>query len=126
MQLSIQNDRLQISLNNWERVWAFFFNQTLEIPLQHIRQVTIEKPVRTWKDLRMPGTYLPGLIKAGTYYTDRGREFWYVTESDLLRSYRKGRFLTLELEDEFYKRIVLTIEDNQSWAERIQHHLVPV
>ncbi len=117
MQLSIQNDRLQINLSFWERVWAFFFNQTLEIPLQHIRRVTIDQPVSNWSDLRMPGTYLPGVIKAGTYYSDRGREFWYV---------RDERFLTLELEDEFYKKIVLTVEDNQAWVERIQHHLAPV
>ncbi|KAM3098567.1 hypothetical protein ACKFKG_05930 [Phormidesmis sp. 146-35] len=118
MQLSIQNDRLHIDLSLWERIWAFFFNQTLEIPLDHIRQVTIAKPDSNWLDLRMPGTFLPGVIRAGTYYNDRGREFWYVQESD--------HFLTLELEDEFYKKIVLTVQDNQVWAERIQHHLTLV
>jgi ssDNA-binding replication factor A large subunit len=114
MQLSIQNDHLRIDLSFWERFWAFFFNQTLEIPLDHIQRVTTEKPASSWKDMRLPGTSLPGIMKAGTYYSDRGREFWYVKGSD--------RFLALELEDEFYKRIVLTIEDNQDWAERLEHH----
>jgi len=44
------------------------------------------------------GTYLPEVIKAGTYYTPRGKEFWYVT--------KKG-CLVLELRDEPYKRIIL-------------------
>ena len=32
----------------------------------------------------MPVTFIPGVIKAGTYLTNRGKEFWYVT--------RKNRF----------------------------------
>ena len=111
MELSIDRDRLRINLNPWERVWAFFFNQTLEIPLNHIRQVTISKPETDWKDVRLPGTFLPGVIKAGTYYTSHGREFWYAT--------RDEDCLTLELDDEFYKKIVLTIEQSQIWRDRI-------
>ncbi len=111
MELSINHDRLRIDLNPWERVWAFFFNQTLEISIAHIRQVTIAKPETDWKDVRLPGTFLPGVIKAGTYYTSQGREFWYATHDH--------DYLTLELDDEFYKRIVLTIEQSQMWLDRI-------
>ncbi len=111
MQLSINHDRLRIDLNAWERILAFFFNQTLEIPLNHIHQATTETPETDWKAVRLPGTFLPGVIKAGTYYTSRGREFWVVT--------RDGDCLTLELEDEFYKKIVLTIEQSQIWRDRI-------
>ncbi len=111
MELSIDRDRLQIDLNPWERMLAFFFNQTLEIPLNHIRQATLTKPETDWKDVRLPGTFLPGIVKAGTYYTSRGREFWVVT--------RDEDCLTLELEDEFYKKIVLTIEQSQVWRDRI-------
>ncbi len=111
MELSINHDRLRIDLNFWERIWAFFFNQTLDIPLNHIRQVTIAKPEIDWKAVRLPGTFVPGVIKAGTYYTSQGREFWIVT--------RDEDYLTLELNDEFYKRIVLTIEQSQMWHDRI-------
>ncbi|MBC7825719.1 MAG: hypothetical protein H7126_18010 [Candidatus Parcubacteria bacterium] len=111
MQLSINHDRLRIDLNAWERILAFFFNQTLEIPLNHIHQATVEKPETDWKEVRLPGTFLPGVIKAGTYYTSRGREFWVVN--------RDGDCLTLELENEFYKKIVLTIEQSQVWRDRI-------
>ena len=111
MELSIKHDRLRIDLNPWERVLAFFFNQTLEVPLNHIRQATVSKPKNDWKEVRLPGTFLPGVIKAGTYYTSRGREFWVVT--------RDEDCLTLELEDEFYKKIVLTIEQGQVWVDQI-------
>ncbi|MCY7324452.1 MAG: hypothetical protein LH660_22300 [Phormidesmis sp. CAN_BIN36] len=111
MELSIERDRLRIDLNPWERILAFFFNQTLEIPLNHIRRVMIAKPKTDWKDVRFPGTFLPGVDKEGTYYTSRGREFWVVT--------RDKDYLTLELNDEFYKKIVLTIEQSEVWRDRI-------
>ncbi len=111
MKLSIDRDRLRIELNPWERMLAFFFNQTLEIPLSHIRQATTIKPETDWKDVRLPGTFLPSVVKAGTYYTSQGREFWVVT--------RDKDCLTLELDDEFYKKIVLTIEQSQVWRDRI-------
>ncbi|HTL89119.1 MAG TPA: PH domain-containing protein [Leptolyngbya sp.] len=112
MQLSISDSQLKIDLNGWERVWAFYFNADLSIPLNHIIQVSTSEPLSSWTDMRMPGTSLPGVIKAGTYYTDRGKEFWYAT--------RSGRYLVLELENEFYKRIILTVDQNQFWADRIQ------
>ncbi len=110
MQLLIDHDRLRIDLNTWERILAFFFNQTLEIPLNHIQQATTGKPETDWKEVRLPGTFLPGVIKAGTYYTSQGREFWYVSREECL---------TLELKDEFYKKIVLTIDQSQVWRDRI-------
>lgn len=111
MQLLLSDHQLKIDLDIWERIWAFFFNADLEIPLEHITVVTTEEPHSSWSDVRLPGTFLPGVIKAGTYYTGEGREFWYAT--------RTGKYLTLELENEFYKKIVLTIDDNQIWADRI-------
>ncbi|MER3434500.1 MAG: hypothetical protein C4288_14010 [Leptolyngbya sp. ERB_1_1] len=112
MQLSISDDQLKIDLDWWERFWAFYYNADLHIPLSHITKVTTEKPPSSWTDARLPGTFLPGVIKAGTYYTDRGKEFWYAT--------RSGGYLVLELENEFYKKIVLTLDQNQIWATRIQ------
>ena len=83
-----------------------------EIPLPHIQEATITAPKTTWKELRSPGTFIPGFIKAGTYYTDRGKEFWLV-------DYRQANYLTIELQNESYQRIVLTLEDNESWQKRL-------
>ncbi len=95
-----------------EKLWAFRFGKTIEIPLRHISRVSTEAPPFDWWQIRAPGTYLPGVIKAGTYYTRSGREFWYA------RPHRG--FLVLELEGERYKRVVLTPEDAANWAEKLQ------
>lgn len=109
--LSIIGNKLQIELEWYEQLWAFTMNKTLEIPLDRIERVTTEEPQSNWAEIRAPGTFLPGVIKAGTYYTSRGKEFWYVTKDK--------DYLTLELKDEPYKRIILTLDRNEAWIEQI-------
>ena len=108
MKLTIYEGKLRIGFGNFERVLAV--KRGFEIPLEHIVEVKTEAPKTSWKEIRFPGTYVPGVIKAGTYYTPRGKEFWCVT--------KKG-CLVLELRNEPYKRIVLSVERYEQWAERI-------
>lgn len=111
MKLTIDSEKLRIKLEGLERVLAL--KGGLEIPLKHIVRADTETPESGWTDLRIPGTSLPGVIKAGTYYTRRGKEFWYVT--------RGKKYLILELENEDYRRIVLGLNDNKYWAEIINN-----
>jgi hypothetical protein len=111
MNLNITDDKLQIEFSLKEQLLAARLHQRWEIPLSHIQQVTTAKPESSWKDLRAPGTDFPGVIKAGTYYTQRGKEFWFVT--------RDRDYLVIELEDESYKRIILNVDDNLSWQQRL-------
>ncbi len=55
-----------------------------EISLEHIVEVRTEAPETSWREIRAPRTYLPGVMKAGTYYTPRGKEFWYATKKGCL------------------------------------------
>jgi hypothetical protein len=111
MNLKIIDNKLQIELEWFEQLWAFHLSKTIDIPLDRIEQATTEEPQSSWAEIRAPGTFLPGVIKAGTYYTKQGKEFWYVT--------KEGDYLTLELKDEPFKRIILTIDQNSAWVERI-------
>lgn len=113
MQLSLNQDQLVIQLDWYEQLLAFTLHNPMTIPLAHLRQVTAEEPPSRWTDLRVPGTHLPGVIKAGTYYTRHGREFWYATID--------RKFLVLELREEPYEKIVLTMENNHDWVDRITH-----
>lgn len=111
MQLNIVNDQLQIEFTWKEQLLAVRFQKLWLIPLAHIKQVTAAKPQSSWKALRTPGSIIPGIIKAGTYYTESGKEFWYVN--------RDTNYLTIELENESYKRIILTIENNNYWQQQL-------
>lgn len=112
MNLTITQDKLQIELEWFEQLWAFHLHKLISIPLTHISNVTTDEPQSTWAEIRAPGTFLPGVIKAGTYYTRRGKEFWYVTS--------ERNYLTLELQHEPYQRIILTTDNNENWAEQIK------
>lgn len=105
MYLFIKNNSLVVQLSFWERVWSF--HRSFAIPREHIRGVRASAPKTSWKEIRAPGTFVPWVIKAGTYYTTRGKEFWHVT--------RKSHPITLELSHEKYRRLVLGVAD----AERI-------
>jgi hypothetical protein len=115
MKLQVEGDRLKINLSFLEKLLTLQFNYSFDIPLTHIQQVSTDKPSTSGLQYRMPGTEIPGLLAAGTYYSDRGREFWYVTSD--------RHYLVLELRHEFYQKIVLTSEQNETWATTIRRQL---
>ncbi|BAB74994.1 hypothetical protein ACN23B_16555 [Anabaena sp. FACHB-709] len=111
MQLNIVEDKLQLEFTWQEQLLAVRFQKLWLIPLAHIKQTTITKPQSSWKELRAPGSFIPGIIKAGTYYTERGKEFWYVN--------RDNSYLNIELQDESYERIILTIDNSNYWLQKL-------
>ncbi len=113
MKLNLNAEQLRIELTPMERLWAVHVGKTIAIPLSQIRQVTTDVPVTNWQEIRSPGTSVPGWIKAGTYYYERRRSFWYTQP--------KKPVLTLELApDADYQTVVLAIDDHWGWLDRIQ------
>jgi hypothetical protein len=117
MQLSLANEKLSIEFEWYEQLWAVRFDRVMEISIAHIQTVSTAKPQCNWAAVRAPGTFVPGIIKAGTYYTKQGKEFWYVTDDK--------NYLTLELQDEPYRRVIITIPDHRYWYDRIDCLLDP-
>jgi hypothetical protein len=114
MQLSIEGNQLKIELSRSERFWACHVGKTILVPLDQIQEVSTAVPTTNWQELRSPGTYVPGLIKAGTYYQNRIRSFWYTQP--------KKPVLTLELSPQhYYRQIVLALDNAGIWVNRLQH-----
>ncbi|AFY31261.1 hypothetical protein [Calothrix sp. PCC 7507] len=111
MNLSIVDEKLQIEFTLKEQLLAVRWHKIWQIPLTNITQVTTTEPQSSWKELRAPGSFIPGVVKAGTYYTNRGKEFWYVN--------RETDYLTIELQDESYKRIILTVDNSEAWRQSL-------
>jgi len=118
MHLTRTPTHLSIHLDPHERFWALHLGATLEIPLAHIAQVSTTLPIGTWREVRAPGTFVPGMIKAGTYYTERGREFWYVVPSQTV--------LCMDIREDYYKRIVLSLPDSEAWCRDITTTLADI
>ena len=115
MKLYLESDRLTIEIEWYEQLWAVSLGRQIHIPLVNIDRVSTTEPQTTWMEVRAPGTFIPGVIKAGTYFSKGTKEFWYVTSDK--------NYLTLELQNESCRRIVITIPDNIDWGRRIDRSL---
>lgn len=98
MTITIKENEITVDLSFWEKLWSLHGN--FQIPKSNIVSISKGGPHSSWFDLRIPGTFLPGVIKAGTFYTRRGREFWYVR-------YGSPRIYSIELVNMSFKRLVL-------------------
>ena len=108
MRLHINGENLRIELDWWRKLLAFHF-QTLEIPLAHIERVVTDRPRTHWKEIRLPGTFIPWLVKAGTYRRAGRRDFWCATHGQPV--------LRLTLRNEYFDSLTLGTEDNEGWAQ---------
>ncbi len=105
MFIRLTNDELTVEFSGSEKIWGVHGN--FRIPRNHVASAWKGMPKTTWRELRIPGSFLPGGIKAGTEITPRGKEYWYVSRA-------KRHPVTIELKGHTYKRLVLGVEDPAS------------
>jgi hypothetical protein len=110
--VSIQDDRVRFEVEGWDKLWTL--KTALEIPLAHIVSVRADpEPARGWfHGLRLPGTEIPGLITAGTFYTRDGAVFFDIHDP--------AKAIVVELNHEHYKRLVLEVEDPEATVEELE------
>jgi hypothetical protein len=105
IRLQPRGDVVMVSLTGLNRLFAL--KGRLDIPKGHITSVDVmpRKSVPpspgTW--LRAPGTFVPGLIRHGSYGREPNREFWAV--------YRQREVLVIGVADWAYGRLVLASRD---------------
>ena len=82
VELSIEQGNLTLHVKGADKLWAF--KSSLQIPLAHVAGVRADAQAARgwWHGIRLPGTNLPGVITAGTFYQDGKRVFWDVHNPD--------------------------------------------
>lgn len=110
--LSIEEGKLKLFVMGADKLWAL--KGSLEIPLVHIAGVRADPSVAHswWHGLRMPGTNLPGVITAGTFYQDGKRVFWDVHHPE--------NTIVIDLHDERYNELIIEVADPQAAVNLIQ------
>ena len=113
--LSIAEGKLVLHVQGADKIWAL--KSSLEIPLVHIAGVRADPEVaRGWyHGIRMPGTNVPGVIMAGTFYQDGKRVFWDVHHPE--------KTIVIELHDERYNELVVEVDDPDGAMRLIQNAL---
>jgi hypothetical protein len=104
--LSIADGKLSLHVRGADKLWAF--KSSLEIPLAHIAGVRADAEVARgwWHGIRMPGTNMPGVITAGTFYQHGNRVFWDVHNPE--------KTIVIDLHDERYSKLVVEVVDPQA------------
>lgn len=108
--IELTERELVVHLGFWEALAAF--HRSIRIPLANIRGATDDDGYSgADMGLRAPGTYLSGVIAAGTYYKQGDKQFVYVR--------RRTHPVVIELANERWARIVIGVADARAAALRI-------
>jgi hypothetical protein len=110
VQIEKEGDNFVFEIIGLHKLWAL--KSRLTIPAAHILKVYADKEKNAWVwGLRMPGTQIPGIITAGTYIVKDGTIFCDVMDV--------SNTIIVELYDEFYKKLVIEVEDPQKAIEML-------
>ncbi len=110
--LTISEGKLVIHVQGTDKLWAF--KSSLEIQLVHIAEIRADPAIAHgwWHGLRMPGTNIPGVLTAGTFYQDGKRVFWDVHNPD--------NTVVIELKDERYNQLIVEVADPRAAVELVK------
>jgi len=110
--LSIAEGKLTLHVLGADKLWAL--KSSLEIPLAHVAGVRADpEAARGWyHGMRMPGTNVPGVITAGTFYQDGKRVFWDVHHPE--------KTIVIDLHDERFSQLVVEVPDPAAAVQLIQ------
>lgn len=93
----------------------FSLKGRLDIPRAQITSVEVtdrgEIPTTEGTWLRAPGTYIPGLVRYGSYGREPLREFWLML--------RQERAVVIDVADWAYHRVVIGSDDPERLAAEI-------
>lgn len=107
--VTIVDNNLVVEPQGLDKLWSF--KRRLEIPLASVRGATFDPGANNEpKGLRAPGLAIPGKW-AGTFLRDGEKSFWNVS--------KPGETVVVELTNEHYDRLILTVNDPRALVDRI-------
>ena len=111
VEITIANSKMSVKVQGSDRLWAL--KSHLEIPLEHVAEARMdtETASRWFEGLRMGGTDIPGVFKAGTYLDKDGRVFWDVRHPE--------KTVVIKLLGGLYKELIVEVENPESVAAMI-------
>jgi hypothetical protein len=112
VQLRVDDRDLAVHITGKDALFALC--RTIRLPLRLVKGVAAApRSAVPQTGLRLPGTGIPGVLRAGTYGSGSTRDFWLVR--------RAQQVLVIELEPGApYRRIVLEVPDAQAEAVRLR------
>jgi hypothetical protein len=115
VKINIEGTKAVFEVEGWHKLWSL--RSTLEIPLAHIRNVYADpEPAMGWfQGLKIAGTELPDIFRAGTFYQQGGLVFWDVRNPE--------KTIVIELEHEIYEKLIIEVADPRQEVQKIKGSL---
>ncbi|MBK5186628.1 MAG: hypothetical protein JJD97_00195 [Gemmatimonadaceae bacterium] len=112
VEISVDGEKAVFEVEGLDKLWCL--RSRLEIPFIHIKAVHADPTAaRGWyHGIRLLGTNVPGILTAGTFYRDGNNVFWDVHNPE--------RTIVLELDHEFYDRLIVEVSDPASAVALLQ------
>lgn len=103
VEVTTDGDNAVFEVKGLHKLWAF--KSQIRIPLDHIRgaRQDAEALKGWWKGFRAPGTHVPGLLTAGTFYQDDKRIFWDVHDTE--------KAVIIDVVHDEYNQLIVEVED---------------
>lgn len=109
--VTLTADTLSVEPRGLDKMWSF--TRRLDVPLAHVRGATVDPGITLEpKGIRAPGLGLPNKW-SGTFSRNGEKWFWNASSGP--------NILVVELEDEEYARLVLTVDNARDVADRINN-----
>ncbi len=111
VEIAVVEDKLKLEVQGADKLWAL--KSSLEVPLRHITGVRLDTEIARgwWHGIGMPGTSVPGVITAGTFYQDGKRVFWDVHHPE--------NTIVIELHDERYDELIVEVANPEIAVQTI-------
>ncbi len=113
MYYTLSDTSLTFVLERAEQVAAL--RAKVVIPAETILNVTWQEVFSDWRGLmvRMPGSYMPRFVMAGSYWTDEGWDFVFARKPRGLRVPILHKVLVVTTNQDKYRRIIIeTVKEN--------------
>ncbi|WP_022670877.1 hypothetical protein [Hippea alviniae] len=107
--VNITDKTVEIEVEGFDKLWSL--KGKLTIPRKSINRAYLRPEGLKPRWLRVPGTYLPKVIAAGTYYGQGRKEFW--------NTHFREDCLVFDLIDFDYTRVVIDVDGAQEIIDKL-------
>jgi hypothetical protein len=110
--LTIQDNALRIQLGVWDKLYCC--RSDVVVAIADVEGVTVSpRRLVAASGIRLPGTAIPGLVRAGSYGRGSARDFWNVRRADVL--------LVIQMRPGApYRRLVVEVTDPSAIARDLR------
>ena len=112
VEITISPEQATFEMQGWDKLWSL--HSQLTIPIAHITDAYQDpEPAMGWfEGLKIAGTDVPNIFRAGTFYQHGELVFWDVHHPE--------KTIVIELAHERYKKLIVEVADPLAEVQKLK------